>query len=229
MASAGLTCPPRKDLRTMRVLRTAGRATLPVVAAMFAVGLVSAPAWASVPARPGPVRRPRSGFGSRSAATTVGTLSGTGGTTTVGIASVAAGTAATRVTESSLNKSGRGPHGARPEISSVDRIRPVPAGSVVSGEWSYRTTRHSRLPGIRQLDRHVDDHVLLAAHEPSAPQLAQDLGVAPVALGGAVGVQQERGVDARASPARSRGGPPPAGRCRIGRTTSSATSIIFST
>ena len=38
----------------MRVLRTAGRAALPVVAAMFAVGLVSAPAWASVSARPGP-------------------------------------------------------------------------------------------------------------------------------------------------------------------------------
>jgi hypothetical protein len=43
---------PERILLTMRLIHTAGRAALPLVAATFAVGLLSAPAWASTPISP---------------------------------------------------------------------------------------------------------------------------------------------------------------------------------
>jgi hypothetical protein len=42
----------------MRVMHHASRAAVPLVAALFAVGLATAPAWASTSARPGPPQPP---------------------------------------------------------------------------------------------------------------------------------------------------------------------------
>lgn len=76
---------------TMRLMTSVGRAALPLVAAAFAVGLATAPAWAATPARPTEAAR-RPGWASGSANTTAGTWCAT--TTAGGTAWAADGTGA---------------------------------------------------------------------------------------------------------------------------------------